>query len=187
MVTTIEQKDSYTHFNVNGIILKTWTIVGGAIAVSFNDFSFSERLGNKKGYEDGKLNQCPEISDFKNGVATLIDFVNRNLPKKQLREKRYKEILTIVPYTLKSKRFHDTENGCYFYCKLEFKDSYISPVTVTSACYAGRCDSTIDKFSNEKWIALRNYFNPLFDTNVKIENLSEKKFNDMKNFLTKIT
>lgn len=180
MVTIISQKDSYTHFNANGAIIKAWTIVGGTIGMSFDDFSFQERNGKKNGYINGGLNQNPEISDFPNGEKTIIDFVTRNLPKKELRDKRYNTVLSLVGGKLISKRFHDLDNRCYFRCNLDFSFShYIPPVTISSTIIGGRCTDMVNKFADTQWITLSALFNSLCDNNVMYEDLTEDEFENL--------
>jgi len=177
-IEIISQKNSYTHFSVNGVILKAWTIIGGTIAIAFDDFSFSERLGKKKGYIEKGLNQNPEISDFDNGETTLYDFVSRNLPKKVLREKRYQELISLIgSTTIVSKRFHDKDNGCYFKCVLDFSQSnHIPPVTVRSSVYSGRVEDTIKRYADIKWNVLNAVFSTTFDNGIRFEDLTESEF-----------
>jgi hypothetical protein len=184
MITITSQKDSYTKFDVNGIPVQAWCIVGGSIGVAFQDFSFTERLGTKKGYTSGALNQNPEISDLKNGEQTLFDFVARNLPKKELRTKRYNELISILGGSkLVSRRFHDKFDRCYFKCELEISSQRISPVTVSSAVYGGRCECVIKEYADKRWNTLLNYFNPLFDSGILYETLTEEQFTEMKEVL----
>jgi hypothetical protein len=180
-IEIVSQKDSYTTYSVNGVILKTWTIVGGRIAVSFDDWSFSERLGTKNGYIERGLNQCPELSDFNDGANTLLDFVSRNIPKKEIREKRHRALVAIIGGTvLKSRRFHDKDNGCYFYCELNLTYShYIPSITVSSRVYGGRCEQTIKDFANIKWNVLNAVFSPLCDSSKKYEDLTDYEFNTL--------
>jgi hypothetical protein len=86
----------------------------------------------------------------------------------------------------KSRRFHDLGNRTYMYCKLELTSARISPVTVESGCYWGRCEEEITRWDDEKWKGLRDFFNPLFDNGMPMwEDLTDEQFTDVLEILRK--
>ena len=151
--------------------LRLWAIVGGQLAVSFNDGSFQERKNQCPKYEYGKSWEAgPTVDDLEGGSDTLRDFVTRNVPKQNLRRLRIETLKSFIAGIqpdlwggkVKSRRFHDTDNNVYCYCEFGFP-WYVPPVTVISSAYAGRCDEAIDQWATKEWKELRDYVNPMFD------------------------
>ena len=92
-----------TTYEISGVKVLLWIIVGGTPALSFEDHSFIERfpkveswsndfwdIDEEKYEHQTKENvQGPTVDVLPDGADTLRDFIKRNLPLKQLRDERY--------------------------------------------------------------------------------------------------
>jgi len=172
--------------------LRLWAIVGGTLAISFDDYTFQERKNYSEKF-DSKLDlnwvkwEGPRTSDFDGGESTLIDFVERNVPLRALRHARKEIIRDILGLSneyynnIISSRFHDKENRTYMRCEFDLCDS-ISPITCESGCYWGRCERELHMWANDAWKRLANALNPIFDNKryTTWEQLTDEKFDSLK-------
>jgi hypothetical protein len=197
MITQLLTSACETLYDVDGKVLRLWIIVGGTPAVAFTNYSFTQRYPvvekwSQKNWSDKDIKyahqdksniQGPTFDVLPNGEASLYEYLKETTPLKKLREQRRSEL----PYvcSIKSTRFHDKDNRCYFHCELRINDRGISPVTASSSCYAGRCEHEIQKYASQWWKDAVNLFNPIFDKgHSNYEELSEEDFQTIKRFLT---
>ncbi len=171
-VTLLSHGNCDAYYRVGEEKLRLWAIVGGTLALAFDDYSFQQRY-NQVDKFNSKIDPNwlawggPRSSDLTNGEQTLIDFVTKNVPLRDLRNARIQEILQILGLTqysreIVSKRFHDKDNRTYMYCYLEIKD-YVPVVTVSSGCYWGRCDDEIQNCASSTWKRLASFLKLIFD------------------------
>ena len=162
--------DSY--YQVGEEKLRLWAIVGGTLAVAFDDYSFQERYNHVDKF-DTKLDpnwvkwEGPRASDLTDGEQTLVDFMTKNVPLRELRNSRIQEISQILGLTeynnkISSQRFHDLDNRTYMYCHLEIR-AYVPVITATSGCYWGRCDDEIQKWASPTWKRLASFLKLIWD------------------------
>jgi len=192
-------------YDVDGVVIRLWAIVGGQLAIAFDDYSFIERynqcdkFAHKWDQNDGPtvnyLKRDNKHKNYKNaieGIEIIKDFINRNNHKRILRKKRIETLLNryknkIKLNKLQSRRYHDLNNKTYFRCEFNVINWYCTPVTVCGTQYSGRCDEIIDKWADQNWVALKNHINPLFDKEFKMwEELTEDEFNIIVKLLDKV-
>ena len=167
---TVTQKDRCNiHFAAEyegqSFDLHYWIIVGGTPALAFSDYSFQCRYEDRKipGYNEKlKWQEYEPSLDAIGGEDAVKEFLVANAPGFNLRRKRADILRAAMPDMLRSPRFYDPENRCYFRATLEVA-GIIHPVTVDSSCYAGRYEDKVLAYGDEKWKKLVRFFNPLFD------------------------
>jgi hypothetical protein len=134
-----------TRFDVDGETVELWIITGGTPALDFvPSYGFTERfpavpkwgndhwLGVSDGGDPAKFGPSrysfqnpddirgPGFEVLPDGIRTLKAWFEKNKPLKDLRDKRYAEIVAIIGGTdLLSRRLHSERNRSYFKCQFE--------------------------------------------------------------------
>lgn len=185
-----------------------WIITGGTPALDFVNWGYTKRYPikdrrwvevdfEKEGFprtgnfistngiyhykHQNPMNiQGPTLDVLPEGEKTLDDFLCEMLPKKELRESR---LAQFPVKTVKSKRYHDKEDHCFFYLLTDVQYGKVSPVAVISAIYCGRMDEKITlPCVAQSWKDLDAFANPLFDSHLNsgkvltLDDLTEDQF-----------
>ena len=189
-----------TTFEYEGQQLRLWIITGGTPAMSFADYSFTERYPVVEKWSDwhwgydkyehqiaGHIVGPMPKDVLPCGLETVKAFLAVNLPLKQLREQRIAAIdalqlpqhgLTMTQRGLCSKPRLDKANRVMVCFKVDLKR--FRPVVGESSCYGGRCEAEIERYANPWWKRYAAFANPLFDSGIRTyEALSETQFQTM--------
>lgn len=139
----------------DGVVLRLWAIVGGTLAVDFEDFGYSQRYNYSEKFDSNKSQwetwSGPRIADLDGGAETLRKFIKEQLPKKELQEKRVKILKDTFGWKITSRRFHDTDNRAYVVFHIDLNHFRCPTITADSASYGGRASENCIKFADEKW------------------------------------
>jgi len=179
MIKLLSHTRCETFYEVDGVKLRLWAITGGTLAVDFADFGFTERYNyceafDAKKHPDWETTwEGPRIEHLEGGATTLIDFVRRNLPKKELRETRKNILNEKFGYELRSRRYHDLDNRAYFRAKVDLTSARVAGVSVESAYYWGQPDTIQFKYMAQEWIELHEWVKNLRGEQWKIHTLDE--------------
>lgn len=199
----LSTKSCETTFNVDGNILVLFIITGGIPAIQFDDYSFRQSypsipkwsdenfiyqdtddngkfIQSHYSHQDPNNIQGPTFDVLPNGLEDVKAFLDKHLPLKQLREKRFSQLP--IREEIKSKPVLDKEEHTKVTCYLNLRKNYIPPVTFSPKIYGGRCDDRIVLFS-DWWKKTQSIFNPLFDSEIKWEDLDEQKYVEICNHL----
>ena len=139
-MTQQETKSSETIYNVEGISVRLWIIVGGQPALSFEDYSFQERYPitdkrwteewdrKKEAYphQDPKNLQGPTYDVLPEGIHTLRKFVDKYRPMKELRERRNAAVP--IRWGITSKKVLDKKNRRFCQLHVSFNHGGVSNV-----------------------------------------------------------
>jgi len=193
-----------TTFEVDGEQIRLWIIVGGTPALGFSDYApyeqrypslekwASNHFNSRKNlygscyydHQDPKNVQGPLLDVLPDGEKSLEAFLNTFLPRKQLCMRRY----NMLPFkdSIQSKKVRDKCDHTYAYANLELRRYILSPVTISSAIYAGRCEKKLVLFP-EWWQKTAAIINPLFDRCVSTlptwDSLIEEEYQEFVNQL----
>jgi len=199
-----------TIYRVDQYKILLWIITGGQPAMSFDDHTFTERFPitdtrwavehtewkrlNRYPHQDPKAMQGPTFDVLPEGRKTLVDFVAKNAPLLELREKRFGMLPDIEAFmhrsifcknNIRSKRVHDAEERTYVTFKAELRNFRFGPVTASSASYSGRCEDKIASLAPEWWKRYAAFVSPLCDANRgSYEKLTEEEFKQLCDLLT---
>ena len=163
MIKQVSTSACKTVYSVNGCTISLWIITGGTPAVDFDSYGFCQRYPKVARWSDDQWQtglmkyrhqslddlQGPTANEvLPNGEKDLIEFVEEFGP---LREKRMQRYNGLPTHYLKSKRFHDLDNCCYFWVEFQPKANYIGSVTLESRYYCGRCEDVLAKYGCRGW------------------------------------
>ena len=161
MITQIKTSACETTYDVNGIKVKLWVIVGGTPCLDFADYSpFKIRfpmiekyssdnwIDEENRYKHQNPNNMQGITyqELENGEQALYKFVGDSyLPKHELCKRRW-DLLPIEPVPggmgskiIVSKRVRDKEERTYVRAELVFDNKFrIGSVCVSSPNYHGQ-------------------------------------------------
>lgn len=177
----------YRHVDT-GEVIRLWAIVGGTLAVAFDNFEFTERLNYCEQFDSSKdagwpTWEGPRLENVDGGETRIRAWFEKSVELRIIRRERYACIREAVKarseyhIRLKSRRFHDLDNRTYVWFELDLNSARVSPVTCSSKYYAGRCEGTIEKWGNQAWRTLAEFFNPLFDNGMPMwEDLTAEVF-----------
>jgi len=139
-----------------------WVIVGGTLAIDFEEFGYTMRFNNAErwipgpnwGWKTGP--NFPIVEDLTHGADDVQAFLREQLSAKILREER----IANLPYkTYKSKRFHDTDNATYVYIEhAPFMKGYVTPLIAASRWYCGRGTDEIRRFGSEVHLLMEEFY-----------------------------
>lgn len=212
-VTRIEQSACASRFKVerNGSdgsveYVRLWIITGGTPALALDDYSYTlryplvERFNNAHWLGDHYRHQELEVQrnrygdrhhvispaiDFDvlpHGLDDLAAFLDHTLPLRNKRDQRMAQLPPV--HEIRSRRVHDTDNRTYAWAKIDIQPYGVSPITIESAQYGGRCDDKIVMFS-QVWQDAQKALNPLFDRSASStwESLSDDEFEQVRSTL----
>lgn len=173
-IKEISHKNCATTYEVNGVKVYCWAIVGGQLAISFDDYSFSTRyhyceerdsnLHNWKEWDGVHVDQI--------GEQNLYNFVEKYVPLKILREQR-KQLLGKMPK--RSKRLHDEEEHRYFHAEFDIGWGYLGRVSLEAVREEDCCRGLEDGvFLPENWKKLADLVNN--HRLVHLEDMTEEEF-----------
>ena len=197
-----------TVYDVDGVKIRLWIIVGGTPAIDFENYGFSKRFPDVEKwsdknwdknicrykhqiYHEPKELQGPTFEVLPNGEQDILDFIKENLPKMELSLRRSMELIDILKgknakvkesghgYNLVSKGKRDIEEHTVARVEWLIRDLFVSSLTIISIVYAGFVNEKINLFS-QWWNDLKNIINPI-DNSVKYWcDISEEKYQEIK-------
>jgi len=184
-----------TVYDVNGILVKLWTITGGEPAIAFGDYSYMQRFPIKDirwinnnwiieerryKHQDPNNIQGPTVNVLPNGVNTLINFVEKYHPLKKLKVERMKAL----PFmgNIRSKPYKDKES-ITFHCEACLDRYGVSQVQTISKHYK-HIDPEKIAIAHPWW---KKYSDFLLSISIKesigYEQFSESQFSSLVTFL----
>ena len=199
-VKLIKTSSCESIYEVDGVKLRLWVITGGEPAMSFEDYSFTKRYPIIDKRWQAEWNGCyphqieqnpiqgPSFDILPKGIKSVKEYLEENIPLKELREKRFCSLPIQTPIC--SKGFRDKENHTIVKFKINIQKRYISPLTAESNAYAGRCDDVIEKYAPEVFKKYVAFVNPLFDNSgasCTLETLTENQFQKLVSILAEIS
>jgi len=198
-VKLIKTSSCESTYEVDGVKLRLWVITGGEPAMSFEDYSFSKRYPIIDKRWQAKWNgryphqigqnpiQGPAFDILPKGIKSVKEYLEDNIPLKELREKRFFSLP--IQKSICSKGFKDKENHTIVKFKINLQKHYISPLIAQSNAYCGRCDDEIEKYAPEVFKKYAAFANPLFDNSgasCMLEALTENQFQTFVSILAEI-
>lgn len=201
-VKLIKTSSCESIYEVDGVCLRLWIIAGGTPAMSFDDYSFTKRYpiiderwqAEWNGHYPHQIGQNPvqgpAFDVLPKGIKSVKEYLEENIPLKELREKRFYS-LPIQNYIL-SKGFRDKENQTIVKFRINIQKHYISPLTTESNVYSGRCDNVIEKYAPEVFKKYAAFVNQLSDasnnngTLFSLESITEDQFQKLVSILSDI-
>ena len=146
VINKLESTNCKTIYEVDGVKVELWIIVGGEPALAFNDdYSYTERFPKVDAWDSDKHwvkeKQCfdfqipdapgqgPTYDILPEGRLTLEKFVAKNLPRKNLTKARYDALP--IKETIRSDRVKDKAEGSSCVALLGIHPYRLDPVMVT--------------------------------------------------------
>lgn len=181
-----------TIYEVDGVKLRLWIIVGGTPALSLIDYTFSQRYpikdkrwidydNNLRCYphQNCKHPQGPTFDVLPEGEETIKKFLSDKLPLQELRMKRWNALP--IRDKVVSKRIHDIDNHTFVTFGTELGYYHLPCVTASSNAYCGRCEEEIQRLAPEWFKRFASYINPIHDKKMWTgwEGLTEDEYNQI--------
>ena len=190
-------KTCESFYDIMGERIQLWMITGGTPALAFaDDYSFTERFPKVEAWGDKHWNmdtgrydhqdpnnvKGPTYDVLPNGKWTLINYAQRNIPLKKLREERFKALP--IYGKLISKGYQDKVSGVRVRFTTHIDKRDFDPVKVESRYYKG---DPIELIARAKgwWGKYAEFINPVFlynrdrYGNAHIEDLDQEDFDQM--------
>lgn len=190
-ITQISTTACQTTYKVGDHTLHLWIITGGQPAISFDDYSFSQRYpiidkrwmadSPWKGHyphQDPTHIQGPTFDVLPEGQKSIEKYLNEHLPLKKLRMERFAALP--ISGELKSKKKLDKPEHTKVQFCADLRLHRFGPVSASSRVYSTHKQSKFDQYANHWWKKYAAFINPIFNTGIwHYEQLSTIQFNDL--------